>query len=77
MTNALATLRTLTLSRTHGARAAEVVGAIRHAEREAELAKERNAAEVHAEGAALEPLRRACAAAEESASMMQLAVYSA
>lgn len=74
MTNALATLRTLTLSRTHGARAAEVVGAIRHAEREAELAKERNAAEVHAEGAALEPLRRACAAAEESASMMQLAL---
>ena len=74
MTNALAILRTLTLSRTHGARAAEVVGAIRHAEREAELAKERNAAEVHAEGAALEPLRRACAAAEESASMMQLAL---
>ena len=64
MTNALATLRTLTLSRTHGARAAEVVGAIRHAEREAELAK----------GTSLESLRRAVAAAEESVSMMQIAL---
>ncbi|MGN0845835.1 MAG: VWA domain-containing protein [Kiritimatiellia bacterium] len=74
MTNALATLRGLTLSRTHGARAAEVVGTILHATRGAELAQAKSAAGVHAEGAALEPLRRACKAGEESAGVMQLAL---
>lgn len=73
-TNALATLRPLTLSRTHGARAAEVVGALRQADRTAELAKAKAATDVQAGEAALEPLRRACAAAEESAAMMQLAL---
>lgn len=73
-TNALATLRPLTLSRTHGARAAEVVGALRQADRMAELAKAKAATDVQAGEAALEPLRRACAAAEESAAMMQLAL---
>lgn len=77
MTNALATLRPLTLSRTHGARAAEVVGALRQADREAELAKAKAATDVQAGEAALEPLRRACAAAEESAAMMQLALRKA
>lgn len=74
VTNALATLRPLTLSRTHGARAAEVVGALRQADRTAELAKAKAATDVQAGEAALEPLRRACAAAEESAAMMQLAL---
>ncbi len=73
-TNALATLRPLTLSRTHGARAAEIVGALRQADRAAELAKAKTATDVQAGEAALEPLRRACAAAEESAAMMQLAL---
>ena len=77
MTNALATLRPLTLSRTHGARAAEVVGALRQADRVAELAKAKAATDVQAGEAALEPLRRACAAAEESAAMMQLALRKA
>ena len=76
-TNALATLRDLVLSRTHGARAAEVVGALRQADREAELAKAKAATDVQAGEAALEPLRRACAAAEESAAMMQLALRKA
>ncbi len=73
-TNALAMLRPLTLSRTHGARAAEIVGALRQADRTAELAKAKAATDVQAGEAALEPLRRACAAAEESAAMMQLAL---
>lgn len=76
-TNALTTLRPLTLSRTHGARAAEVVGALRQADRAAELAKAKAATDVQAGEAALEPLRRACAAAEESAAMMQLALRKA
>ncbi len=73
-TNALSTLRGLTLSRTHGARAAEVVGTILHANRQAELAKVKDAAGVNAEGAALEPLRRAEKAAAESAGVLQLAL---
>ena len=77
MTNALATLRPLMLSRTHGARAAEVVGAIRHADRAKELAKASDAQGVHAEGAALEPMRRALAAGEESAWAMQRALRDA
>ena len=76
-TNALATLKTLMLSRTHGARAAEIVGAIRHADRVAELAKAKDAQSVHAGGAALEPLRRASAAADESAWAMQRALRAA
>ncbi len=74
MTNALSTLRGLTLSRTHGARAAEVVGTILHANRQAELAKVKDAAGVNADGAALEPLRRAEKAATESAGVLQLAL---
>ena len=76
-TNALATLRPLALSRTHGARAAEVVGALRQADRAAALAKAKAATDVQAGEAALEPLRRASAAAEESAAMMQLALRKA
>ncbi len=74
MTNALSTLRGLTLSRTHGARAAEVVGTILHVHRQAELAKAKGAAGVNADGAALEPLRRAEKAATESAGVLQLAL---
>ena len=73
-TNALATLRGLVLSRTHGARAAEVVGALRAADRDAALAQAKDAAGVNAADAVLEPLRRASAAADESAEMMQLAL---
>ncbi len=76
-TNALATLRGLVLSRTHGARAAEVVGALRAADRAAALAQAKDAAGVNAAAAALEPLRRAGAAADESAEMMQLALRAA
>ena len=76
-TNALAALRPLMLSRTHGARASEVVGAIRHADRARELAKSKDAQGVHAEGAAIEPLRRALAAGEESAWAMQHALRGA
>ena len=76
-TNALATLRGLVLSRTHGARAAEVVGALRAADRDAALAQAKDAAGVNAADAALEPLRRAGAAADESAEMMQLALRKA
>ena len=77
ITNALATLRPLMLSRTHGARAAEVVGAIRHADMKNELAKASDAQGVHAESAALEPMRRALAAGEESAWAMQRALRDA
>ncbi len=74
MTNALVTLRGLTLSRTHGARAAEIVGTILHANRQAELTKAKGAAGVNAESAVLEPLRRAEKAATESAGVLQLAL---
>ncbi len=74
VTNALATLQPLLLSRTHGARAAEIVGTLQHAVRAAELAKAKGASGVHAEGAALEPLRRGCKAAEESAAALQIAL---
>ena len=77
MTNALATLRPLMLSRTHGARASEVVGAIRHADRTRELAKAADAQGVHAGGAAIEPMRRALAAGEESVWAMQRALRAA
>lgn len=73
-TNALAALRPLLLSRTHGARAAEVVGAILHANRAADLARAKDASGVHAEEAALEPLRRACRDGEESARAFQIAL---
>ncbi|MDD6030354.1 MAG: VWA domain-containing protein [Kiritimatiellae bacterium] len=74
MTNALATLQPLTLSRTHGARAAEVVGAILHGRRRADLEQGGAANAVHAEGAALEPMRRALKAGEASLQAMQLAL---
>ena len=74
---ALATLRTLMLSRTHGARASELVGAIRHADRLAARAQAKDAQGVHAESAAIEPLRRALAAGEESAWAMQRALRDA
>ena len=77
MTNALATLRPLMLSRTHGARASELVGAIRHADGVRERAQAKDAQGVHAEGAALEPMRRALAAGEESAWAMQNALRAA
>ena len=74
MTNALATLQPLMLSRTHGPRAAEVVGALLHANRQAALEQAKSAAGVNAADAALEPLRRAVKAGEESAAAMQLAL---
>ena len=76
-TNALATLQPLMLSRTHGARAAEIVGAIRHADRIAEYAKAKDAQTVHAENATLDPLRKASAAGDESAWAMQRALRAA
>ena len=76
-TNALATLRTLMLSRTHGARASEIVGAIRHADSLAARAQAKDAQGVHAENAAIEPLRRALAAGEESSWAMQRALRAA
>jgi len=76
-TNALATLRPLMLRRTHGARAAEVVGAIRHADSARALAQAKDAQGVQAENAALEPMRRALAAGEESAWAMQIALRAA
>ncbi len=59
MTNALAKLRPLMLSRTHGARAGEVVGAIQNAAMKSQ--------------AAVNP-RAACAAAEDAASAMLIAL---
>ena len=59
MTNALAALRPLMLSRTHGARASEVVGAIQHARMR--------------ETAAQDPAT-AAAAAEDASSAMQIAL---
>ena len=76
-TNALATLRPLMLRRTHGARAAEVVGAIRHVDSARALAQAKDAQGVQAENAALEPMRRALAAGEESAWAMQIALRAA
>jgi len=61
-TNALATLQPLMLSRTHGARASEVVGAIQHARMK--------------EAAAEDP-QEAAKAAEEAAAAMQLALRAA
>ena len=58
-TNALATLKPLLLSRTHGARAAEVVGALEHAKMKAAAAEDPVAAR---------------AAAEEAAAAMQIAL---
>ena len=74
MTNALATLQPLLLSRTHGARAAELVGTLQFATRGAEIEKVKKAADVQAQGSALEPLRRACKAGEESAAALQIAL---
>ena len=74
MTNALVTLKGLMLSRTHGARAAEIVGTIYLQERTNELAKAESASDVHAENATMEPLRRAKVAAEECAAAMQIAL---
>ena len=61
-TNALATLQPLMLSRTHGARASEVVGAIQHAKRKS---------------AEVEDPVAAAKAAEEAAAAMQLALRAA
>ena len=74
VTNALATLQPLLLSRTHGARAAEVVGALQYATRGAEIEQVKKAAGVQAQGSALEPLRRACKAGEDSAAALQIAL---
>jgi len=73
-TNALATLQPLMLSREYGARAAEIVGALQHANRRMELAKVKSAADVQAANTALEPLKRAVKAAEDSAAAMQIAL---
>ena len=73
-TIALMTLEPLMLSRTHGPRAAEIVGALRQQEREAALAQAKGASDVNAADAALAPLRRAVKAAEESAAAMQIAL---
>ena len=73
-TNALVTLEPLMLSRTHGPRAAEIVGALRQQEREAALAQAKDVRDVNAVDAALAPLRRAVKAAEESAAAMQIAL---
>ena len=48
LTNALSTLQPLMLSRTHGARASEVVGAIRYADAKNALAQAKDAQGVHA-----------------------------
>ena len=76
-TNALATLHPLMLSRTHGPRASEVVGAILNAEAKAALAQAKSAQGVHAEDATLAPLRRAVSAREEGAWAMQRALRAA
>lgn len=61
-TNALATLKPLMLSREYGARAAEVVGALEHA---------------NAKSARAEDPEKAAAAAEEAAAAMQIALRAA
>ena len=76
-TNALATLQPLMLSRTHGARASEVVGAILNANAKRELAQAKSAQGVHAEDATLAPLRRAFSARNEGAWAMQRALRAA
>ena len=73
-TNALETLKPLMLSRTHGARASEVVGAILNADAKRELAQAKSAQGVHAEDATLAPLRRAFSARNEGAWAMQRAL---
>ncbi|MGN0853748.1 MAG: hypothetical protein ACI4Q3_10300 [Kiritimatiellia bacterium] len=62
MTNALAVLEPLMLSRTHGARAAEIVGAIHYAD---------------AKSARAEDPEKACKAAESAAVAMQIALRKA
>ena len=76
-TNALATLQPLMLSRTHGARASEVVGTILNANAKQELAQAKSAQGVHAEDATLAPLRRAYSARNEGAWAMQRALRAA
>ena len=76
-TNALETLRPLMLTRTHGARASEVVGAILNAWARTDLAQAKSAQGVHAEDAALAPLRRAVKARDEGAWAMQRALRAA
>ena len=76
-TNALATLKPLMLSRTHGARASELVGAILNAGAKADLAQAKSAQGVHAEDATLAPLRRAVSARDEGAWAMQRALRAA
>ena len=76
-TNALSTLKPLMLSRTHGARASEVVGAILNANAKGDMAQAKSAQGVHAEDATLAPLRRAYTAREEGAWAMQRALRAA
>lgn len=76
-TNALETLKPLMLSRTHGARASEVVGAILNARARTDLAQAKSAQGVHAEDATLAPLRRAVSARDEGAWAMQRALRAA
>ena len=76
-TNALETLKPLMLSRTHGARASELVGAILNVGAKADIAQAKSAQGVHAEDATLAPLRRAVAARDEGAWAMQRALRAA
>ncbi|MBQ6340890.1 MAG: VWA domain-containing protein, partial [Kiritimatiellae bacterium] len=76
-TNALATLKPLMLSRTHGARASEIVGALLNADAKSALAQAKSAQGVHAEDATLAPLRRAVSARDEGAWAMQRALRAA
>ncbi len=76
-TNAIATLRPLLLNRNYGARAAEIVGALQHANRVEARKQAQSAAGVHADNAVLEPLRRAAKAGEDSVTAMQIALRAA
>ena len=76
-TNALETLKPLMLSRTHGARASELVGTILNVGAKADIAQAKSAQGVHAEDATLAPLRRAVAARDEGAWAMQRALRAA
>ena len=70
-TNALLTLRRLMRTRTHGARASEIVGAIRHADATNAFAEAEAAQRDLGDAAAIEPMERALAARVESVRAMQ------
>ena len=73
-TNALLTLRKLMRTRSHGARASEIVGAIRHADATNALAEAEAAQRDLGDAAAIEPMQRALFAREESIRAMQRAL---